>query len=233
MTLFLRGAVLTAALTLFPCILLAAGMVPETPLVFIQASEGGGTINVKNTDNGPALLYTTVTSLAEDKSEVNIIPTQPIIRVEAGKIQQVRFVLEGAKNIQVQQLKRVIFEGIPEHKPGTNRVAMTVRQDLPMIIHPQGLPNVNDPWTRLSWSLQNGTLTVNNPSPYVVRLDPKVVLMPSNTQGTLDKTYLLPGQSMAVALQAGAVPAGDGQVKMFPATRYGSPAPDYNANITR
>lgn len=233
MTLFLRGAVLTAALSLFPCTLLAAGMVPETPLVFIQASEGGGTINIKNTDEGPALLYTTIQNLPDDKAELNIIPTQPIIRVEGGQTQQVRFVLEGGETIQVQQLKRVLFEGIPERKLGANQVAMTVRQDLPLIIHPQGVPNVNDPWTRLTWSVTNGALTVNNPSPYVVRLDPKVVLLPSATPGTLDKTYLLPGQSMAVTLKAGTVPSDDNQVKLFPATRYGFQAQDYSAAITR
>ena len=230
---FLHCAALSAALSFFPCTLLAAGMVPESPLVFIQASEGGGTINVKNTDSGPALLYTSVKNLQEDKSEVNIIPTQPIIRVEGGKVQQVRFVLEGAEKIQVQQLKRVVFEGIPERKLGVNQVAMTIRQDLPLIIHPKGLPNVNDPWTRLEWSVKGATLTVSNPSPYVVRLDPKVVLLPSNTPGTLAKTYLLPGQSMPVIFKTGAVHSADSQVTLFPATRYGFQAQNHNAPITR
>ncbi|CQJ67418.1 MULTISPECIES: fimbria/pilus chaperone family protein [Yersinia] len=233
MTFLSRGLFLVALFNGIPPLALAAGMVPETPLVFILAADGGGTVNVSNTDAGPALLYTTVQNLPDDKSGVTVIPTQPIIRVEGGKIQQVRFVLEGAAAIQVQQLKRVVFEGIPERKPGANQMVMTVRQDLPLIIHPPGVPNVNDPWTRLAWAVKNGALTVNNPSPYVVRLDPKVVLLPSNTPGTLAKTYLLPGQSLAVTLVAGTVPADDREIKLFPASRYGFQAQDYRAALTR
>lgn len=212
----------------------ASGMKPETSVVFIYAADDGGTINVTNTDAGPALLYTTVRDIDTEyhQSTVRVVPTQPIIRVEGGKTQQVRFALSTPKPMKVQQLKRVVFEGITERKPTTgSRVNFTVRQDLPLIIHPKGLPDIRDPWTKLTWSVKNGTLTVSNDTPYIVRFGQEIVLLPSTISGTLDKAYILPGQSMTVVFKTATPLQHNTQVKFSPATRYGSPASDYIATI--
>ncbi len=73
-------------------------------------------MNVKNTDSNPALLYTTVVDLPDDNG-VKLDVTQPVVRVEAGQQQQLRFIMESTEPLTVEHYKRVTFEGIPRNLP--------------------------------------------------------------------------------------------------------------------
>lgn len=92
---------------------LATGMVPETSVLLVDEKRGEASINIKNTDDHPSLLYTTIVDLPESNKSIRLIPTQPVIRVEAGQVQQVRFLLQATVPLQSEELKRVTFEGIP------------------------------------------------------------------------------------------------------------------------
>lgn len=59
----------------------AEGMVPETSLLIIDEATHSGTINVKNTDSHPSLLYTNVVDLPDDQG-LKLIVTQPVVRLE-------------------------------------------------------------------------------------------------------------------------------------------------------
>ena len=84
-------------------------------------------INIKNTDDHPALLYTTIVDLPESNKSIRLIPTQPVIRVEAGQVQQVRFLLQATVPLQSEELKRVTFEGIPPKDDKSSREVGKVR----------------------------------------------------------------------------------------------------------
>jgi P pilus assembly chaperone PapD len=88
-------------------------MVPETSLLVIDEATHSGTMNVKNTDAHPALLYTAVVDLPDESEDLKLIPTQPVVRVEPGQTQQIRFILQNNKPLDVEHFKRVTFEGIP------------------------------------------------------------------------------------------------------------------------
>ncbi|MEX1841611.1 fimbria/pilus periplasmic chaperone [Enterobacter cloacae] len=225
------GALLLSACLGIPFFSSATGMVPDTTVVLLDEAAQGGTINVKNTDTGPELLYVTVRDLKDDPRP-QVIVTQPISRVEAGGTQQVRFVLTDNPPLTVQHLKRVTFEGIPVKKSGKNELSMTLRQDLPLIISPKGLADDVAPWKRLTWRVRGQHLEVNNSSPYVVRLSQQVQLLPSKQSGMLDKTYILPGETLNISLKTPSALAGSTQVRLFPATRYGFQAQDYTAPLT-
>lgn len=64
---------------------LATGMVSETSVLLVDEKRGEASINIKNTDDHPALLYTTIVDLPESNKSIRLIPTQPVIRVEAGR----------------------------------------------------------------------------------------------------------------------------------------------------
>lgn len=124
----------------------AAGMKPDTTIVFVDVADKEGTINVTNTDNGPLLLLTSLSSIPEDKESLLVVDP-PISRLEAGQKQLVRFIVQAKQPITTQRLKRVTFEGIPQEKPGTSStVSVNVRQNIPVIIHPAGLAQKSDPW---------------------------------------------------------------------------------------
>lgn len=208
----------------------ADGMVPDTSVIIVNEANGETAVSVTNTDARLALLHVTIENIPED-TEPLVFVTPPLARVEASKTQLVRFILQSEKPLLTQRLKRAIFEGIPQGKStaeaGHARVGVTVRQNLPIILHPAGLALNRTPWTDLKWSLQEGQLTVRNETPYVVRLAQGVQLLPSGGAAMLPRTYVLPGEQISVSVSAKA----DTQVRINPATVYGFAVPPYDAPL--
>ncbi|QQX56983.1 fimbria/pilus chaperone family protein [Pseudomonas chlororaphis] len=210
----------------------AAGMIPETSVVILDESVGETTINIKNSDASPALLYSSIENLNDDKENL-IVLTPPVARVEPGETQAVRFLLNSPTPLKVQRLRRVTFEGIlPKDKSAGARIGMNVRQNLPVIINPKGLEKDREPWLHLKWSAQGKNLTVENPSAYVVRLGQSVNILPSNTVANLPKLYVLPGEKITIALPT-EVGAGATAVKLYPATVYGFSVESYEAPLSK
>jgi len=177
-----------------------AVMQPQTSVIFIDEEKGGGSINVTNTDDREALLYVKVNDLDDDK-QPQVVVTQPVVRVGAGQTQRVRFVLSSQQPLNVEHIKRVTFEGLPlVSESGKNKVSINVRQDLPLIIRPRALAAVADPWKALAWSVGGGKMTVHNATAFVIRLGQDIVLLPSRQKAKITKSYLLPGETLAVAV---------------------------------
>ncbi len=187
-------------------------------------------MNVKNTDATPTLLYTSLQNLPEDRESLLVV-TPPVARVDPDETQLVRFILQTKEPLKTQRLKRVTFEGIPQKSAeGGVKVTMNVRQNLPVIIHPKGLEMNREPWKLLTWSLQDGKLTVKNDSPYVVRLAQAVALLPNHVDVDLGRTYLLPGEHIVAEakLSGSAVPV---TVRLSPATVYGFSVDSFDAPL--
>ncbi|MFC6337170.1 fimbria/pilus periplasmic chaperone [Pseudomonas sp. CCM 7891] len=213
----------------FSNIAVADGMQPETTVVILYEEDGEATINIKNTDAKPALLHSVVENVPEDLEPLLIV-TPPIARVEAGETQLVRFISTLKAPLKTQRLKRVSFEGIPQARAaGGTTIGITLRQNLPLILHPQGLPRHHTPWELLKWRRVGGHLTVHNDSAYVVRLALDVQLLPHMRLATLPRTYILPGEALAAAVDGPL----DGVISVViqPATVYGFSVEDYQAPI--
>ncbi|MBD9457652.1 fimbria/pilus periplasmic chaperone [Pseudomonas sp. PDM05] len=209
----------------------ADGMQPETTVVVLYEEAGEATLNVKNTDAGPALLHSVVENVPEDQAPLLIV-TPPITRVEAGDTQLVRFIGTSTEPLKTQRLKRVSFEGIPQARAaGAATIGITLRQNLPLILHPRGLPWHHTPWELLVWRRAGEQLTVHNDSAYVVRLAPDVRLLPQGVPATLPRAYLLPGETLTA--KADGPMAGSVTVEIQPATVYGFSVDSYQAPITQ
>lgn len=209
----------------------ATGMVPETSVLLVDESKGEASLNVKNTDPQPALLYTRVLDVEGEDKSIALVVTQPVVRLEAGKSQRVRFILQTKAPLAVEHLKRVTFEGIPPKEKGKNQVAMTIRQNIPVIIHPAGLAEDIEPWKRLQWHKKGAQLVVENPSPYIVRLGQQVQGMPGNIVGQLPKTWIQPGEKLTVAVTENASLSSAKQITFFPASRYGYQGKSYTSDL--
>nr|WP_256595611.1 fimbria/pilus chaperone family protein [Pseudomonas sp. LG1E9] len=209
----------------------ADGMVPESSVVIVHEAEGEVAISVTNTDSKLALLHVTLQDVPED-TEPLLVVTPPLSRVEPSKSQLVRFILQNQTPLKTQRLKRAIFEGMPQGRAATQaghaRVGVTVRQNLPVIVHPKGLALNRTPWTDLTWSLRDGMLQVRNDTPYVVRLAQELRLLPGDGKAMLPRTYVLPGEALSVPASGG--PAST--VQLQPATVYGFAVAAYEAPIT-
>ncbi|NWD23471.1 fimbria/pilus periplasmic chaperone [Pseudomonas yamanorum] len=208
----------------------ADGMVPDTSVVIVNEADGEASVSVTNTDGKLALLHVTLEDVPED-TEPLLFVTPPLARVEADKSQLVRFILQNREPLQTQRLKRVIFEGMPKDRAavpsGHARVGVTVRQNLPVIIHPKGLAPNRTPWTGLAWSLGNGHLKVANDTKYVVRMAQELHLLPGNGKAVLPRTYILPGETLSIK----APPGPASSVRMQPATVYGFAVAAFEAPV--
>ena len=213
----------------FVGITVADGMLPETTVVVLYEEQGEATINIKNTDAAPALLHSVVENVPEDLEPLLIV-TPPITRVEAGETQLVRFIGTLQEPLKTQRLKRVTFEGIPQARVGgVATIGITLRQNLPLILHPRGLPVHHSPWELLKWRRAGERLTVHNDSAYVVRLAPEVQLLPQGVLATLPRTYVLPGEALTLKVEGSL--EGVAGVEIHPATIYGFSADSHRASI--
>ena len=220
-------ALLCLAFHIGPAI--AVGMIPETPVVVVDQQWGEATLNVRNSDDRPALLYSRIENIAEDTERLLVL-TPPVARVEAGQSQQVRFILTSAKPLTTERLKRVILEGIlPRQDADGPQISLSVRQNIPVILRPANLPIDRAPWKRLVWTAGAHQLQVSNPSPYVVRLAKSVNLLPGGLTLALDRTYILPGETLKLAASSTL----GTHVRLFPATTYGFAVDSYDAPLSR
>jgi P pilus assembly chaperone PapD len=210
----------------------ADGMLPETSVVIVYDEKGEAAVNVRNSDPRPSLLHVTLQDIPEDTDPLLFV-TPPVSRVEAGENQLVRFILRNAKPLTVQRLKRVVFEGIPPKnklEPGRASVAVNIRQNLPVIVHPKGLPLIRDPWKGLTWSMTNGELIVRNDTPYVVRMGQEVHLLPMMATAKVPTAYVLPGARFSLPVPEAARTATG--VRLYPATVYGFSVDAYDAPLS-
>jgi P pilus assembly chaperone PapD len=207
-------------------------MVPETSVVIVYEDKGETSINVRNSDSRPSLLHVTLQDIPED-AEPLLFVTPPVSRVEPGSNQLVRFILRNAEPLKTQRLKRVLFEGLqPKNKqePGRATVAVNIRQNLPVILHPKGLAPNREPWKGLTWSIVEGDLVVTNDTPYVVRMGQEVHLLPMMASIRIPAAYVLPGARHAVRLPDAARNATS--VRLYPATVYGFAVDAYDASLS-
>ena len=214
-----------------PPLVLADGMVPDTSVVIVNEADGEASVSVTNTDAKLALLHVTLENIPEDTAS-RLFVTPPLSRVEPAKSQLIRFILQTPEPLKTQHLMRVIFEGMPQGKTagqaGHARVGVTVRQNLPVILHPKDLAPNRTPWTGLVWSLKNQQLSVHNPTPYVVRMAQELKLLPGDGSALLPRTYVLPGETLSVAASQALATT----VQLQPATVYGFAVEPYQAPIT-
>ncbi|KAG0162529.1 hypothetical protein DFQ30_001785, partial [Apophysomyces sp. BC1015] len=205
---------------LLPGIASATGVMPETSVVLLSEKTGEAVIKVRNTDPYPVILYTSVSDTAEDREPL-VVATPLATRLEAGEEQLVRFMLINDEPLRTERMKRVMFEGIPPVMPGKEGVNLTVRQDLPVIVTPRELPVDEQPWKHLSWRVQGRVLTLENPSPYVVRLEQSATIVPKGTVLKLPQRYILPGARVDVSLDKGIVPKHITALRLSTVSRYG------------
>ncbi|MGX8942266.1 fimbria/pilus chaperone family protein [Symbiopectobacterium sp. Eva_TO] len=213
-----HGIMLSFIIIAFTPLLAVAGHLKlHTSSVIIEADAGENAFPVKNESSSPLIMLTTLEPLPEDPEKLVTI-TPPVSRIEPDDTQIVRFLLKNTANLKTERMARVTFEGIPPkgEKVG-NSISINIAQNIPVIVRPKGLKRDYAPWKHLQWKVDNNTLTVHNPSPYVVRFHPGLTLLPSQRTLSLPGSYLLPGKTLSVSLPAKASVTG---VKLTPASLY-------------
>ncbi len=214
----------------------ASGAQPDAPILVMSEADGQAQLGVKNTENFPLLLNTTIIELAGDDESVSVLVWPPVTRLDANQRQVIRFVLDkSAEPLQVQLLKRVSIEGLApksNNPDEINTVRVNIRTTLPLVISPKGLEQIREPWTKLEFRRTASRITVSNPSRYVVRLQQEVQLAPSNkTVMLLQRPYVLPGESFDVTLPGDILSHTVTGLRFFPASPWGFSVDPYDVEL--
>lgn len=192
-----------------------AGFQLETMTVIVDAGEARKIFNVKNTGHDPILLSTKVSDIegGQDLAK-DIMVSPPITRIEPEQSQQINFVLKKGVNITDEALLRVSFQGVGAAV--SNATKMPIRQDVAMLIIPEGMTVSKTPWDALEVKQQGKNLTFTNKGKQVIRLSPNFVGIPSNKSYNLEQFYVRPNETKTVEVD------GDlSKIKISPLSRYG------------
>ncbi|MEZ3501443.1 fimbria/pilus chaperone family protein [Pantoea sp. KPR_PJ] len=208
---------------------LAAGIKPESSVLFLDDQNREATINIENTDNSAVLLHTTLQTLPEDR-ENKLIVTPQLARVEAGKKQQIRVVLKQGVKLMQQTMQRLNFVSIPPEDGKKNRARVLIGQNIPVILSPSGLPVNITPWKGVKAACSETAIKISNPTDYVVRLTTQIDLLPGSKNLTLPKTYILPHETFQLPLSQG-MACHNKSIRLHPVTRFGILTTPYDVKL--
>jgi P pilus assembly chaperone PapD len=193
---FLKFLLCLALLT--PPFIFAAPVLGKLTLD-VSAEKKQGSIRVKNTDPYPVLLYSSTEYVPDSEAENFLVPTQPVLRLEAGEEKDVRFVLLLKEPPQQELYARALFEAIPASKD--NAVVVNIKQNIPAIVRIADAGSSQRRWEALEWrATSDKSMTVRNPSKSVIRMASIISLTPGGKTLDLKKSYILPGQSLSLPL---------------------------------
>ncbi|MGX5089139.1 fimbria/pilus chaperone family protein [Enterobacter sp. UPMP2052] len=219
--------VLSFYFTCVPSFAAAAGMKPETTVLFIDDMNREATIEVQNTDKETALLHSSLETIPEDRENKLILSPQ-LVKLDAGKKQLVRVILKDGIKIDKQRMERLKFVSIPQDDGKHNRARIVIGQNIPVIISPADLPVNTSPWKLLKFDRLGKKIKITNPSKYIVRLTKTIDLLPGNQAMQLPRNYILPEETVSVKLPDNAV--NTVSLRLHPVTRFGILASSYETH---
>lgn len=208
---------------------LAAGIKPESSVLFLDDENREATINIENTDSNTVLLHSTLQTIPEDH-ENKLIITPQLARVEAGEKQQVRVLLKDGVKVTHQTLQRINFVSIPPDDGKKNRTRVLIGQNIPVILSPANLPENIFPWKGIKAQCAGTSIEISNPTDYVVRLTTQLDLLPGGKKMTLPKTYILPLETLNIPLPQKASCRAK-SIRLHPVTRFGILTTPYEVKL--
>lgn len=198
----------------------------ESMGIVLEESAGRTSFTIKNTSPEPILLVSKVEDLDDKNLSKSILVSPPITRIDAGQSQQVNFVLKKGLKLDKEGMLKASFEGIGQAKD--NAARMPVRQSIGMILQPASVDASKTPWEDLTLSLEGQELVIVNTGKHVVRLSPKMILLPAQETITIDNYFFMPGEERRFRVKMR-----PDSVKILPLSRYGFKLPEVTLQLSR
>lgn len=184
-----------------------AGIVLNGTRVIYPAEQNEVTVNMKNTGKSPVLAQSWIDSgnqsATPDKITSPFVLTPPINRIDAGKGQTLRISLIDAKGIPTDK-ESVFYLNVLEipakskNSADNNHLNIAFRTRVKLFYRPEDLPgHADEAPDMLHWSISNGGLKINNPSPYYVTMG-TVKYTSGSIQYISDGEMIAPGASIDV-----------------------------------
>lgn len=209
------GKVIFALATLLATPVVHASFQLETMTVILDAGDGRKVFSVKNMSKEPILLSTQVEDIPGDQPIAkDILVSPPIIRIEPEESQQINFVLKKGTAVPHELLLKASFQGVGAAKKNVTK--MPIRQEVAMLVIPEGMVESQKPWENMSVKQTGNQLTLTNKGQQVIRMSPNFTTLPDGKGNGIGQFYLRSGEVKTVNVE-GTVKA----LKLTPLSRYG------------
>lgn len=174
------GTLVMAALALACAQQAMAGVVISGTRVIYPAQAREVTVQVNNVGESPSLVQAWIDSgnpeQTAENSDAPFLLTPPIARVEPGRSQALRVMFTGAAlpTDRESLFWLNVLDVAPSPQAGgeeQNYLQVAFRSRVKLFYRPKDLPDTaNDAPRKLRWSLVDGKLRIDNPTPYHVTL---------------------------------------------------------------
>ena len=162
-----------------------------TRLIY-DGSKKEASLSVTNSDSNPYLIQSWVEAKTEGGEKAPFIITPPLFRLEGNQQNVLRIVRTGGSLPEDREsLYWMDIKSIPASakKEGVNTLQIAVKTRIKLIYRPKGLGESPESVTdKLTWHQSGGTLTVNNPTPFVMNFQQVKV----GGRDIPDVTYVMP-----------------------------------------
>jgi P pilus assembly chaperone PapD len=149
--------------------------------IIYDPESNGKTLLVSNPQDYPILVQSQV--LAEDNaSKAPFLVTPPLFRLEGGQQSKIRIIhTNGSFSNDKETLYWTCVKGIPPKVEDNNvkklpekaevNIMISINNCIKLIVRPSGVKGmVTDVADKLVWTVQNGTLRGDNPTPFYMNL---------------------------------------------------------------
>ncbi|WP_223271309.1 molecular chaperone [Buttiauxella sp. B2] len=219
------GFIVAALLATFSYNACATLVVGGTRLLY-DGSKKEGSISVRNPDNTPYLVQTTLDNLDGSTKKPPFVITPPLYRLDGNKENIMRVIMTDALPQDKESMYWMHVKGIPSSPSDKNTLQIAVETTIKLIYRPASMKgtDVEKEGSKLSFHAAGNTLQVTNKAPCFINFNEITV----DGKKLAAVSYVAPGSTASFALPAGVT---GGAVQYTIISDVGAVGPDHSASI--
>lgn len=183
-------------------------------------------LSVKNPDNSPYLVQSSIDTLDGGVQKAPFIITPPLYRLDGGKENLMRIILTDNLPQDKESMYWLRVKGIPSAPRDKNTLQIAIATNIKLIYRPESLKgiNVENEAGKLRWQRTGNQLQVRNSSPCFINFNE--INVDGKKLGNV--TYVAPGGSASFSLPAG---TGSGNITFSVINDYGAAGKVHQASF--
>lgn len=204
----------------------SAALVVGGTRVIYDGSKKEASLSVRNPDNSPYLVQSSIDTLTGGVQKAPFIMTPPLFRLDGGKENLMRIILTDNLPQDKESMYWLRVKGIPSAPRGKNTLQIAIATSIKLIYRPDTLKSINveNEANKLSWQRVGNQLQVKNGAPCFINFNEISV-----AGKKLDNvSYVAPGSTATFDLPAG---VSGGNVQFTVISDYGAAGKAHSASV--
>lgn len=208
------------------CFNASAALVVGGTRVIYDGSKRETSLSVKNPDNSPYLVQSSIDTLDGGVQKAPFIITPPLYRLDGGKENLMRIILTDNLPQDKESMYWLRVKGIPSAPRGKNTLQIAIATNIKLIYRPEALKgiDVESEANKLHWQRAGNQLQVRNSSPCFINFNEISV----DGKKLENVSYVAPGGIASFSLPAGTA---DGNISFSVISDYGAAGKAHQASF--